>query len=104
MHPLHPLNPNPLRLSGWLGPASIRDDTGVLQPEMQGVARGDPRAQHALHTIHGRFARRRTHEGLAEAACAARCEASALRNGQQVEGVHHAVSYTHLTLPTILRV
>jgi len=42
MHPLHPLNPNPIRPSGRLGPASMRDDTGVLQPETQGVAGGDP--------------------------------------------------------------
>jgi len=65
----------PRRLSALPGTASIasmRDDTGLLQPETQSVARVDPRAQHALHAVHGRFARRRTHEGLAKAARAAR--------------------------------
>ena len=41
MHPLDPKNPFTLRLSGQPN-ASIRDDTGVLQPETQGVAGGDP--------------------------------------------------------------
>src|SRR6478735_5069506 len=62
----------PLRLSGLPGTASMVDDTGLLQPETQRVAGVDPRAQDALHAVHGRFARRRTHEGLAKAARAAR--------------------------------
>lgn len=74
---LDPFNPH---LSGQPN-ASVRDDTGVLQPETQSVAGGDPRAQQALHAVHGRFAYGRSHESLAESTCAARREAGALRDG-----------------------
>ena len=60
MHPLDPKNPFTLRLSGQPN-ASIRDDTGVLQPETQGVAGVDPRAQCAFHAVHGRVAHRGPH-------------------------------------------
>ena len=71
--------------------SSLVIDTGVLRPETQGVTRGDPRAQCALNAVHGRLTRGRPHKGLAEVACAARCETSALRDGQEVERVHYAV-------------